>query len=474
MPDATADQSILLVDTGQTIPETLVEQVEQDSDRSVITTSNLETARATLASDPIDCLLLTIDPIGDNDREFVTDARTISPGVTIIGLTTRGRETVSDDLVEQATTIVEYADDSDNWAFLSEKIRAAGRTADTKEDDYQRYRTLVETAQDGLYRLDANGDLVYTNDSWAEMLGYSRGEMLGAHASLAMADGELERGQRLIQQVLDDDDRDSDVMDVEMVTQDGDRLIVSVRFVVLTTEDGEYDGVMGVARDVTERRERERELERKNERLEQFASIVSHDLRNPLMTAEGYLELARENGRAEDFDRVEESLDRMNRIIDDVLWLAREGTELGETELIALYDQVMTAWRIVTGDHSEATLQVPDEEMGLLRADETRFGQLLENLFRNAIDHGGPDVVVRVHRTENGFVVADDGPGIPVDDREAVFERGYSTSSDGTGFGLAIVEEIVDAHGWDVTVRDNDLGGAAFVISDIDPVPTET
>lgn len=474
MSDAAVGQPILLVDTDETIPDALVDDVEQTVGGSVLTASDLETARATLAADPIDCLLLNIDPLGDNDREFVTDARTIVPDASIVVLTTRGSETVADDLLQHVTTIVEYTEDADSWGLLTEKIRSAGRTVAPKEADYQRYRTLVETAEDGLYRLDANGDIVYANESWAEMLGYSRGEILGAHGSGAMAEGELERGQRLIRETMEADGRESDVMDVEMVTKGGDRIIVSVRFVVLTTEDGAYDGVMGVARDVTERRERERELERKNERLEQFASIVSHDLRNPLTTAEGYLELAREEGRDEYFDRVEESHDRMNRIIDDVLWLAREGDELGATERIVLYDQIEAAWRIVTGDHSEATLQVPDEEMGILRADETRFGQLLENLFRNAIDHGGPDVVVRVQRTDDGFVVADSGPGIPEADRETVFDRGYSTSTDGTGFGLAIVEEIVDAHGWDVNVRESDLGGAAFAITTVDTDAAET
>lgn len=305
------------------------------------------------------------------------------------------------------------------------------------------------------------------------MLGYDRGEMLGIHASHAMADGELERGQRLIQQVMDADDHDSDIMDMEMVTKEGDRIVVSVRFVVLTTDDGGYDGLVGVARDVTDRRARERELQRQNDRLEQFASIVSHDLRNPLTTAEGYLELAREDGTDEAFDRVAEGLDRMNRIIDDMLMLAQQGRELGATETVDLNDQVMAAWRIVTGEGSGATLVVPDDGLGELSADADRLCQLLENLFRNALDHGGADVTVRVERSIGGFSIADDGPGVPVEDRETIFKQGYSTSDDGTGFGLAIVKEIVDAHGWDITVHDSDLGGTRFEISTADSPPVD-
>jgi len=88
---------------------------------------------------------------------------------------------------------------------------------------------------------------------------------------------------------------------------------------------------------------------------------------------------------------------------------------------------------------------------------------------RNARDHGAPPsaserqgVSVTVGTLPEGFYVADDGPGIPDSERDAVFEQGYSTSDDGTGLGLAIVERIVDGHGWSITVTESDAGGACF------------
>jgi len=84
-----------------------------------------------------------------------------------------------------------------------------------------------------------------------------------------------------------------------------------------------------------------------------------------------------------------------------------------------------------------------------------------------AIDHGGPDVTVEVRELEDGFYVADDGPGIPEENRERVFESAYSTVQDNTGFGLAIVTEIVDAHGWDVTITESASGGAQFTITGV-------
>ena len=102
-----------------------------------------------------------------------------------------------------------------------------------------------------------------------------------------------------------------------------------------------------------------------------------------------------------------------------------------------------------------------------LQADATRLRQLLENLFRNSVDHGGEDVTITVGTLADGFYVADDGPGIPEAERDQVFESGYSTNRDGTGFGLAIVEEIAAGHGWEITVTEGVEGGARFEVTGV-------
>lgn len=326
------------------------------------------------------------------------------------------------------------------------------------------YRTLVESARDGLYRLNANGEVVYANESWAELLGYDRSELLGKHASQAMADGELERGQRLIQQVLDDDDRESDIIDLEMITNDGDHITVAVHFVVLTTEEGVYDGVVGVARDVTERRANEQQLEQKNERLDEFASIVSHDLRNPLSVANGRLTLAQEECDSEHLEAVDHALTRIDALIENLLTLAREGEQVREMESTDLAAVAEQCWRNV--ETADATLRTRIDR--LIQADRSRLKQLLENLIRNAIEHGGDDVAVIVVEMDDGFYVADDGPGIPAEERDDVFNVGYSEKEGGTGFGLSIVKEIVDAHGWEVRVAESADGGTRFEITGIE------
>ncbi|WP_435064013.1 sensor histidine kinase [Halobaculum sp. EA56] len=212
-----------------------------------------------------------------------------------------------------------------------------------------------------------------------------------------------------------------------------------------------------------DRVERERRLAAQNERLEQFASVVSHDLRNPLNVLTGSLDLAERTGDADHFDRARRAADRMDGIIDTVLDLARAGRDIGETEVVDVGRVARTAWEGV--DTREATLVVDDP--GQYEADENRLADALSNLFRNAVEHGGTDVTVTVvgrADASDGFYVADDGAGFP-SGTDGLFERGRSGDVDGTGLGLTIVERVVEAHGWTVEAGESEHGGARFDVA---------
>ncbi|WP_327052843.1 sensor histidine kinase [Halomicrococcus gelatinilyticus] len=212
------------------------------------------------------------------------------------------------------------------------------------------------------------------------------------------------------------------------------------------------------------------ELKRKNERLDRFASVTSHDLRNPLNVATGYLGIAREDRDSEALDKVADSLERMEAIIDDVLTLARDGEAVEDPSLVDLPSVLDECWRSVESD--DADLVVATD--AAVVADERRLRRLFENLFRNAVEHGRSDVTVRVGAdAEQGTMyVADDGPGIPDADQAAVFDPGYSTGETGTGLGLGIVREVATAHGWDVAATNGDGGGARFEVTGVTVVET--
>lgn len=222
----------------------------------------------------------------------------------------------------------------------------------------------------------------------------------------------------------------------------------------------------------TELQEQREELEQQNDRLEEFASIVSHDLRNPLNVANGYLELAKEDCQSDALKHIETAHNRMETLITDMLHLAQAGQTIEETTRIPVGDTAEAAWEMVDTPSSAELTVTPRTTDYTVISDESRLRQLFENLFRNAVEHGGGDVTVTVGvldtDSKTGFYVADDGPGIPVEDRDRVFESGYTTNENGSGLGLVTVQRIVDAHGWGVTVTRSTNGGARFEI-DTDP-----
>jgi PAS domain S-box-containing protein len=230
----------------------------------------------------------------------------------------------------------------------------------------------------------------------------------------------------------------------------------------------DYARVYVTGTDITERKRRERRLKRQNERLDQFTSVVSHDLRNPLNVAASRLELASDECDSPHLDGVAAAHDRMERLIDDLLTFARAGSEALDVEPVDLPGLLGTCWGGLRTDG--ASLDVGTG--WTVRADRDRLRQLFENLLANAVEHGGADVSITVGDLDDdtGFYVADDGPGIDPEDRETVFEAGHSTAGTGTGFGLSIVSEVAEAHGWDVSVTDAADGGARFEVSGVEVV----
>jgi len=345
------------------------------------------------------------------------------------------------------------------------------------ERQLERYETIVENLPIGVFRTtpDDGGEFVEVNSGLVSIYdAYSKSELLRRDVREFYVDGD---DREEFSRRLRENGRVTD-FEVEHETLSGERIDVSLT-AILTEDDGDvyFDGVL---KDVTDRRQREQELERKNEQLEQFASIVTHDLRNPLNAAQSRLELARD-GDCDHLAVVDEQLVRMEELIEDVLAIARHGQEVEETEPVDIGRLAESCWATVETGNAEVIVDTDQT----LSVDTGRLRQLFENLFRNAvehgstgsqnaersgdaIEHGGNDVTVRIGTLTDGFYVEDDGPGIPAEDRDQVFDHGFTTDEDGTGFGLNIVAEIVTAHGWEISVTEGTEGGARFEITGTD------
>lgn len=465
-----------------------------------------------------------------------------------------------------------------------------------REKELQRYRSIVNTAGDIVYALDADGRFTFVNDMGLHLTGYSREEVIGEHVSLVLDNNAIAKGRDHVQDLLDSEERirTSKTYEIALLTADG-RTIPCQTNITILSHNGEFNGTVGVVRDiskqqelkaalrderdqfaalfeniaeptvqyvmkdgsphveavnpafedvfgytqeeilgrsldsvilpagmddqaatlnervtqgkqlevevtrqtkdglrtfrlstaqisidvdpirgyaiyrdVTEQKRRQDELERQNKQLEEFASVVSHDLRQPLSIASGKLSIIKEQQHHNHhLDDIEDALERMESLIENVLTLARQGKIVSTPTPTSLSAVVRKAWEIAGSTRADL---VVDGSLGEIDADSQRLQELFENLFHNAIEHCGPTVTVTVGMLDsNGFYVEDDGPGIAPEERAQVFDRGYSTAEDGTGLGLVIVQTIVEAHGWSINVMEGSTGGTRFEIRDRSP-----
>ena len=206
-------------------------------------------------------------------------------------------------------------------------------------------------------------------------------------------------------------------------------------------------------------------------RLEAVAEVISHDVQNAIAVANGRLDLADATADGDQLEAVEAAHDRLLDMTDDLVTLLRTGDSVHSIEPVDVEDAARRAWTTVETAEAEVALVDPPRVM----ADHSSLCQLLENLFRNAVEHGGEAVTVEVSGLEDGhgFYVADDGPGVPPGEQARVFDLGYTTADGSTGYGLSIVDRIARAHGWDVTVGASAAGGARFEVRGVDPAPAD-
>ena len=341
-----------------------------------------------------------------------------------------------------------------------------------REQQYQslaeEYRTLLETVEDSMFFLtveSADAECVFRferlNRSYEEQTGMTIEEVRGKTPIDVFGE---DLGAELHANYFRCVNAQKSISYEEEVAVETDaRFWQTVLTPVIMNR--EVTRIIGITRNITEQVERERQIRSQKEQLDEFASVVSHDLRNPLSVAQGRAALLANDCDSEHLAPIVRSLDRLEEIIADTLTLAREGQVVSDPEPIELVDLVGVCWKNVPTD--EATIEIKDDVA--ITGDRSRLQHVFENLFRNAVEHGGTDVTVRVGQIgDHGIYVEDTGPGIPEEAREVVFDPGHTSASGGIGFGLTIVKRIAEAHGWGVTTAEGSDGGARFEFTGVD------
>ena len=368
----------------------------------------------------------------------------------------------------------------------------------------ERFREFLEYGTDLVTVVDAEGRVRYESPSIEEVLGYEQGSTVGRSPLGYVHPDDRERVTERFYRALNVPEA-TPRLEYRYRTADGDWVWLESRTRSLPA-DAAVGRLLISSRDVSGRKAREHRLTDRNERLDRFASIVSHDLRNPLSVIRASMEMAQLKGDTDPLARGERAVDRIDQLVSELLTLARQGSGIDEPTEFALGGVAREAWE--TAGSADATLVVGADAR--VYGDRGRLRQVFENLFRNATEHGAPDdgagdptagpadsaasrpddcgeavpLTVVVTATDGGFLVADDGSGIDPEHRADAFDPGFTTHEDGTGYGLDIVREVVESHGWTVGLRGEGTGpacpedlpvpdGACFVVRGPDPEAAE-
>ncbi|WP_049906082.1 sensor histidine kinase [Halorubrum californiense] len=363
---------------------------------------------------------------------------------------------------------------------LKESQRAA-------EQAHDQLRQIIDLVPDPLYVKNTDDEVLLSNEANAELHGLTPAEIEGKREREIESDVEhIENFDKYRQREIEViETGDPMTFDEELTGPDGKTKVFKTTRIPIETAERNKDAVLGYARDVTDLKEYEQELEetkrtleQSNKKLDRFAGVVSHDLQNPLHVISGYVSiLDRDGDNREQIEAIERSAARMEDIITDLLELSRVGRDIEDPETVSLVTVVRDSWDNVETDGADLDITVPDN--AIIKADRSRLMNVFENLFRNASEHNTPPLSIHVgvlnsvptdgnSESLTGFFVEDDGDGIPEEKQDAIFDHGYTTHTDGTGFGLSIVTEVVEAHGWSLSYCDGEDGGARFEITDVE------
>lgn len=322
-------------------------------------------------------------------------------------------------------------------------------------------RALVENTTEGLLTINPESRILFANPAIEDILGYPPDELIGSSKMRIIPERLRPVHASGLKQYLQTGEKHIDWTGVELpaLHKDGHEVPVSV-----SLREHEYNGqrlFTGIFTDISERKEREEQLRDQKRELEEFAHVLSHDLRNPLSIANGYADLIAEDYDIDEISYVKQALSRLDQIIEDTADTALYGAVGEPPDVRPLRDVVQMAWNSIPTH--DVDLLLPDSAWNI-RAHGGRLGQLLENLISNAVEHGGADVTVEVGilEDEDGFFVEDNGPGIPEDVLTRLETPSGLSRERESGYGLQIVEKIAEEHGWEMTITNSENGGARF------------
>nr|WP_101350304.1 PAS domain-containing protein [Haloarcula taiwanensis] len=305
--------------------------------------------------------------------------------------------------------------------------------------------------------------LIYVNDGFEDLTGYDRDAILGRNCRFLQGEGTDPETVASIRDAIAEGETTSTT--VLNYTADGDPFWNFLEISPIEDDSGTVTHFVGFQRDVTELIAHRNEMEDQIEWLNEFAEVVSHDLKNPLSVIRGNIELALQTGEMDRLSEAKQSVARLDELIDDLSNVMRQQELVTNPESV---DFAAVFRSLDQFDTVSRSVDIVDSRK--IVADEQALARLAENLVRNTLEHGGPDAGIRIGTLSDGFYYEDTGEGVPDGTTDEVFKPGFSTKEDGTGFGMVSIRQIVRAHGWTVSLGESDAGGARFEFTGVETV----
>jgi len=374
---------------------------------------------------------------------------------------------------EEARIVVSMKD-------ITERKRAEEELRESEE----KYRNILENIEDGYFEVDLAGNFTFFNPSLCRFLGYPREEMQGMNNRVFMDAENAKKVFRAFNEVYVTGIPQKG-FEWETIRKDGARTYIEVSVSLIARPGEKPTGFRGIARDVTERKQAEEERERllaeiaaKNQELESFVYTISHDLRAPLVSLDGFYSLLKRESQDQlgeqgqhYLERIRANVAHMNTLVTELLELSRIGRVVGPEEEIdvgVLLREIEEGLALKL--EPEGVEFIVQQPLPAVRGDRGRIRQVFANLIENAVKFRSLERGLRIEvgcEEERGFYrlhVRDNGIGILPQYQEQIFEpfRQLDRGIEGVGMGLALVKRIVEHHGGRLWVE-SELGkGSTF------------
>jgi PAS domain S-box-containing protein len=371
---------------------------------------------------------------------------------------------------------------------LEEEIAERKRAEEALRESEKRFRMTIQLSPIGVGIVDSEGELTDCNAALAEMVGYTREDLLHLNFADFTHPDDLERERRLIEELWDERTNEYR-MEKRYIHKDGHTVWVDVAASLFKDEAEKLAFGFAFVEDITERKRAEEkieqyaaELERSNEELEQFAYVISHDLREPARMVKSYMDLLAEryqgqlDEKADMFiDHAVDGAERMQEMISALLDLSRVGRRGKKPTPVDVEVVLERTLRSLGRAIEEANAEVTHDPLPTVMADEAQLAQVFQNLIANAIKFHRDDVPPQVHISaerkgdEWVFSVADSGIGIDPEQADRIFQifqRLHTEEEyEGTGIGLALCKRIVERHGGRIWVGSEVGVGSTFTFT---------